>query len=110
MIVYWGDKRPEEIDKRCLKSPKMTAICALNAKKETLGACWFENSRGRNVTVDGDRNRKVLNRINEDLNQLHTPNQKIGSSRMVQLLIYSTRDSSSFAHIVWKQNLEPADY
>ena len=74
--VYWGDERPEEIDERYLKGPKVTALCALNAKKEMLGPCWFENSRGRTVTVNGERYREVLNRINEDLNQLYTPNQK----------------------------------
>ena len=35
--VYWGDERPEEIDERCLKGPKVTALCALNAKKGMLG-------------------------------------------------------------------------
>ena len=39
--VYWGDERPEEVDERCLKRPKVTAICALNAKKEILGPYWF---------------------------------------------------------------------
>ena len=31
--MYWGDERPEEIDERYLKGPKVTALCALNAKK-----------------------------------------------------------------------------
>ena len=65
-----------EIDERYLKDPKVTALCALNAKKGMLGPYWFENSRGRTVTVNGERYREVLNRINEDLNQLYTPNQK----------------------------------
>ena len=41
-----------------------------------LGPYWFEDSRGRTVTVNGERYREVLNRINEDLKQLYTPNQK----------------------------------
>ena len=74
--VYWGDERPEEIDERCLKGPKVTAFCALNAKKGMLGPYWFEDSRGRTVTVNEERYRGVLSRINEDLNQLYLPNQK----------------------------------
>ena len=74
--MFRGDERPEEIDEKCLKGPKMTALCALNAKKGMLGSYWFEDSRGRTVTVNGERYREVLNRINENLNQLHTPNQK----------------------------------
>jgi len=35
--VYWRDERPEEIDERCLKGPKVTALCALIAKKGILG-------------------------------------------------------------------------
>ena len=30
--MYW-DEKPEKIDKRYLKSQKVTALCALNAKK-----------------------------------------------------------------------------
>ena len=41
-----------------------------------LGPYWFENSRGRTVTVNGERYREVLSQINEDFNQLYTPNQK----------------------------------
>ena len=41
-----------------------------------LGPYWFEDSRGRTITVNGECYREVLNRINEDLNQLYTPNQK----------------------------------
>ena len=41
-----------------------------------LGPYWFEDSRGRTVTVNGECYREVLNRIHEDLNQLYTPNQK----------------------------------
>ena len=74
--MYWGDERPEEIDERYLKGPKVTALCALNAKKGMLGPYWFEDSRGRTVTVNGERYREILNQINEDLNQLYTPNQK----------------------------------
>ena len=73
---YWEDERPEEIDKRCLKSPKVTALCALNAKKGMLGPYWLEDSRRRTVIVNGECYREVLNRINEGLNQLNTPNQK----------------------------------
>ena len=65
----------KKINERCLKDPKVTAPCVLNAKKEMLGHCWFEDSRGRTVTVNGECYREVLNRINEDLNQLYTPNQ-----------------------------------
>ena len=54
----------------------MTALCALNAKKGILGPYWFDDSRGITVTVNEERYREVLNRINEDLNQLYTPNQK----------------------------------
>ena len=36
----------------------------------------FEDSRGRTVTVNGERYREVSNQINENLNQLYTPNQK----------------------------------
>ena len=54
----------------------MTALCALNAKKGMLGSYWFEDSREKTVTVNGEHYRKVLNQINEDLNQLYTPNQK----------------------------------
>ena len=54
----------------------MTGLRALNAKKGMLGPYWFEDSRGRTVTVNGERYREVLNRINVDLNQLYTPNQK----------------------------------
>ena len=74
--VYWGDERPEEVNKMCLKGPKVTALCALNAKKGMLGPFWFVDSRGRTVSVNGKRYREVFNRINEDLNQLYTPNQK----------------------------------
>jgi len=54
---------------------------------------WFEDSRGRTVTVNGERYREGLNRINEDLNQQYTPNQKnyCGFSRMVQLPTQHTR-------------------
>ena len=52
--VSWGDERPEEIDERCLKGPYVTALCALNAKKEMLGPYWFEDSRGKTVTVNGE--------------------------------------------------------
>ena len=74
--VYLGDERPKKIDERCLKGPKVTALCALNAKKGMLWPYWFEDSRGRTVTVNGEHYREVLNRINEDLNQLYTPDQK----------------------------------
>ena len=74
--VYWEDKRSEEIDERCLKGSKVTALCALNAKKEMLGPYWFEDSGGRTVTVNEERYREVLNQIKEDLNQLCSPNQK----------------------------------
>ena len=74
--VYWGDERLEKINERCLKGPKVTALCAINAKKGMFGPYWFEDSRGRTVTVNGERYREVLSRINEDLNQLYTPNQK----------------------------------
>ena len=74
--MYWRDERPEEIDERCLKGPKVTALWTLNAKNEMLGPYWFEDSRGRTVTVNGERYREVFNRINEELNQLYTPNQK----------------------------------
>ena len=91
--VYWGGERPEEIDERCLKNPKLTTFCALNAKKGMLGPYWFEDSKGRTFTVNGERHRKVLNRINEDLNQLYTPNQKrfFPSSSIMQLPIKHTR-------------------
>ena len=92
--VYWVDERPEEIDESCLKGLKVTALCALNAKKGMLGPDWFEDSRGRTVTVNEERYREVLNRINEDLNQLYTHQTQRdynGSSRMVQLLIQHTR-------------------
>ena len=52
--VYWGDEGPEEIDQRYLKDPKVTALCALNAKKGMLGPYWFADSRGRTVTVNGE--------------------------------------------------------
>ena len=74
--VYWEDERPEEIDERYLKGPKVTALCALNAKIGMLGPYWFEDSRGRTVTVNEERYREVLNQINEDLNQPYTPNLK----------------------------------
>ena len=91
--VYWGDERPEEIDEKYLKGPKVTALCALNAKKGMLGPYWFEDSRGRTVTVNGERYREVLNRINEDLNQLYTPNQKrlLWFQQVVQLPIQYMR-------------------
>jgi len=54
----------------------MTALCVLYAKKGMLRPYWFEDSRGRTVTVNVERYREILNRINEDLNQLYTPNQK----------------------------------
>ena len=73
--VYCGDQRPKEINERCLKGSKVTALCALNAKKEMLGPYWFEDSRGRTITVNGERYREALNRINENLNQQYTPNQ-----------------------------------
>ena len=94
---YWGDERPEEIDKRCLKGPKVTALCALNAKKAMLGPNWFEDSRGRTFTVNGKRCREVLNRINEDLNQQYTPNQK--------RLLWFQQDDASFhtAHATMAQ-------
>ena len=41
-----------------------------------LGPYWFQDSSGRTTTVNGERYREVLNRINENLNQLYTPNQK----------------------------------
>ena len=62
--------------KRSMKGPKVTALCALNTKKGMLGPYWFEDSRGRTFTVNGECYREVLNQINEDLNQLYTPNQK----------------------------------
>ena len=74
--MYWRDERPEEIDERCLKGPKVTALWTLNAKKRMLGPYWFEDSRGKTVIVNGERYREVLNRINKDLNQLYTPKQK----------------------------------
>ena len=74
--VYWGDERSEKIDERCLKGPKVTALCALNAKKGMLGLYWFEDSRERTITVNGERYKEVLNRINKNLNQLCTSNQK----------------------------------
>ena len=40
-----------------------------------FGTYWFEDSRRRTVTVNGDY-REILNRINEELNQLYSPNQK----------------------------------
>ena len=86
--VYWRDERPKEIDERCLKDPKMAALCAINAKKGMLGPDWFEDSRARTVIVNGERYKKTLNKINEDFNQLYTPNQRdCGSSTMVQLSI-----------------------
>ena len=96
---YWGDERPEETNEKCLKGPKVTALCALNAKKGMLGPYWFEDSRGT-VTVNEERYREVLNRINEYLNQLYTPNQRdlYGSSKMVQLPIQHTRLWSICAH------------
>ena len=51
-IVYWADKRPEEIDKRCLKGLKVTAVYALNAKKRMLGPYRLEDSRGRTVYLN----------------------------------------------------------
>ena len=45
-------------------------------RKRFLGHTGFEDSRRRTVTVNGERYREELNRINEDLNQLYTPNQK----------------------------------
>ena len=74
--VYWGDERPKQIDERCLKGPKVTALCALNAKKGMLGPYWFEDNRGKTVSVNRERYREVLNQFYEDLNQLYTPNQK----------------------------------
>ena len=73
--MYWENERPEEIE-RCLKGQKVTALCALNAKKGMLEPYWFEDSRGRIITVNPERYREELNQINEDLNQLYTPNQK----------------------------------
>ena len=76
--VYWEDERPEEIDVRCLKGPKVTALCALKgcfghtglriAKEEQSIECY-------RVVLNGECYREVLNRINEDLNQLYTQNR-----------------------------------
>ena len=107
--MYWGDERPKEIDERCLKGPKVTALCALNAKKGMLWPYWFEDSRGRTVTVNGERNREVLNRINEDQSTVYTKPKEIFvvPARWCNSP-YSTCDYGPFAHIVWKQNLELA--
>ena len=48
----------------CSKGPKLTGLCALNAKKGMLRSYWFEDCRERTVTVNGERYKKVLNRIN----------------------------------------------
>ena len=56
--VYRGDERPKEIDERCLKNPNLTTLCALNAKERMPGRYWFEDSKKRTVTVNGERHRK----------------------------------------------------
>ena len=53
--VYWRDERPKQIGQRCLKDPKVTALCGLNAKKRILGPYWFEGNRGRTVRINGER-------------------------------------------------------
>ena len=61
---------PKKIDKRCLKDQKVAALCALNAIEGILRQYWFEGSRIRSITENGERYREVINRINENLNQL----------------------------------------
>jgi len=65
-----------------LERPKGDDFYALNSKKGMLEPYWFEGSKGRTVAVNGERCKEVLNRINEDLNQRYSVNQKIfcGSS------------------------------
>ena len=74
--MYWRDDRPEEIDEWCLKGPKVTAHCVINAKKGKLGLYWLGEVSEEKLSVNRERCREKLNRINKDLNQLYTPNQK----------------------------------
>ena len=48
--------------------------------------------------MNGESYQKVLNQINEDLNQLYTPNQRIFLSLQQDgaTILYSTRDCASF--------------
>ena len=46
--------------KRYLKGPKVTCFCTFNARWGTLGPYWFENDNSRMVTINGERNRAML--------------------------------------------------
>ena len=73
--VYWGGDRPEEIDEWCLKGPKVTALCERKEREPWAILAWGQQRK--NCHVNGERYSEVLNRINKDLDQLYTPNQKI---------------------------------
>ena len=103
--VYWEDRDL----KRSMKGAGKTQSLWLNAKKGVLGPYWFEDSRGRTVTVNGELYRKVLNRwivLMRPQPTIHTkPKVTMVPARWCNSP-YSTRDYGPFAHIAWKQNLE----
>ena len=52
--IFWGAEPPEEITERYLQGPKVTCLCAFNARWGTLGPYWFENDNSRMVTSNGE--------------------------------------------------------
>ena len=68
------ESSPEEIGEKHLKSPKITAFVAFNAKHNLLGPYWFEEN-GHTVTINSERYIAILDQFHGDLTQKLTQGQ-----------------------------------
>ena len=63
--IYWGSKRPTEVQEKALHSQKVTAWCALSTLG-IIGPLFFEENK-KTVTVTAERYLKVLKCFNTEL-------------------------------------------
>ena len=68
------ESSPKEIGEKHLKSPRVNAFVAFNAKHSLLGPYWFEEN-GHTVTINSERYGAILYQFHGNLTQKLTQGQ-----------------------------------
>ena len=71
--VFWGEEPPEEVSEKHLKGAEVTAWIAFNLRH---GPHWFQDGRGKTMTVNGERCCEIINKFNTELRQRFTVHRR----------------------------------
>lgn len=74
--VFWGEDPPEQVSEKHLKGAKVTAWMAFNPRHGLIGPYWFQDARGKAVTVNSERYCEIINTFKNELGQKFTVYQK----------------------------------